>query len=180
MNLVDPTAAQFLLLVNGQCCWVDSNATFSATQGDVGDGGFPGHPHRQGAHSVHSLRRVKTDASFSGATSVIVLYTKSKEHPDRAIVHTHRNLKFEFPSRPAQHFSDLGVQSELSGYMIELALCHRESVDHLFCHLDVLLFSLYDIYSWYLHLKLRYLLNAGLNIDGHLGIVPAWFLTKRY
>ena len=79
-HLVHPAAAQFFLLEHREGCRVNRHAAFTTTQGDIGDGALPGHPHGQGAHRIEGLGGVEADATFVGATHVVVLDTVAGEN----------------------------------------------------------------------------------------------------
>ncbi len=133
-HLLHPAAAQALLLGDGEGGGVNGHAALAAAQGDIGDGALPGHPHRQGAHGVERLGGVEADAALVGAAGVVVLDAVAEEEPERAIVHAHRELELELAGGPAQDLRHLGVQVELPGDVVELALRHLKCID-CFCHL---------------------------------------------
>jgi hypothetical protein len=87
---------------------------------------------------------VEAQSAFAGASRIIVLHAKSLKHPDRTIIHMHRNAEMKFSLRPAQVFSDRWIQFQLVSDLVELLLCHFERVDG-FCHYLSCASNFYDL-----------------------------------
>jgi hypothetical protein len=128
-HLVDPAAAQPLLLGDGQRRGVDDDAALAAAEWDVGDRALPRHPRGEGAHGVDRLVRRPADAALGGAAGVAVLHAEAVEHAQGAVVHAHGDAEVELPQGPAEYRADALVEPELIRDLVELPLRHLEWVD---------------------------------------------------
>ena len=116
-------AAEFFLLGHGECSGVADNAAFGAAQGDVRNGAFPGHPHREGAYGVCGFVWVETDAAFAWASGVVVEDSVGLEDLCVAIVHFDGDGEVQFFHWLAQECFQAIVKLELFGNVVELNLC---------------------------------------------------------
>src|SRR5690606_11286841 len=107
---------------------IHHNAALTATQGDVGNSAFPGHPHSQSADSISSFIGRKAQTALIWTAGIVVLYTETLEDPDGTVVHAHRDAEVEFPCRVAQKIPDFLAEFKLIGDFVELSLSHFKSV----------------------------------------------------
>ena len=106
------TPGKALQLPLGHLLGVANHPALPPAQGEVHDGGLPGHPGGQGTHGVERLLGVEADPTLGGTTGVVVLHPKSLEHPYRAVVHPHRDAHVKLPHRPTQKLVHCGIQSK--------------------------------------------------------------------
>ena len=76
---------QFIL---GHFLWVANDAALAAAQGDIHDGGLPGHPGGQGTDGVNGLLGMVTDAALRRPSGIVVLDAETVKYLGRAVVNT--------------------------------------------------------------------------------------------
>ena len=121
-------AHQAFFFANREGGGIHHNAALTATQGDVGDSAFPGHPHRQSAHGIGGFIGRKAQTALIGTAGIVVLNAETLEDFDAAIIHAHRDTEVEFPRGIAQKISDFLAEFKLVGDFVELSLSHFKSV----------------------------------------------------
>jgi hypothetical protein len=127
-NLTDPPAADLFGLVRAELVGIAHHAALAAAEGDVDDGAFPGHPHRQGADGVGHLHRMKADAALAGAARVVVLHAETAEDAARAVVHADGDGEVVFAQGRAEQIAGRPVEAERVGDAVELPLGGEECV----------------------------------------------------
>ena len=129
LDLGREAAGQRLDLLQGQLLGIDDDAALAAAEGNADDRALPGHPHREGLDLVERHVLVVADAALRGTAPEVVLDAVAREDLDRAVVHLHREVDGQLPSRLTQHPPQARVEVEPVGGQIELLLGDLPRVD---------------------------------------------------
>ncbi len=103
---------------------LESHPAFGASERNAYQRGFEGHPGRQSTHFILIHRRVETQSSFEGPEQIVVLDPVATKHPNRPVIHTHREVDENFVLRFRQDVLVASVNSNKIGGVLELAHCH--------------------------------------------------------
>ena len=117
------------LLAHGEIVRIADDPALAAAEGNVDHGAFPGHPGGQGLDRVDGFLGVEADAALAGTAGIVVLHAETLEDLDRPVVHPDRDRKVIFSQRVSQQVSGCLIQVQFLGNIIELLLCHFESVE---------------------------------------------------
>jgi len=132
----DPAPAEAFLLPRAEVVRVADDAPFSASERNVHNGAFPGHPHGERADRVDRLLGVETDAALAGTAGVIVLAAEAAEDADASVIHANRYAEMVFPQGLAQKVPGGLVKLKEIGHSVELFLGHLERVESLNSHIN--------------------------------------------
>ncbi len=106
-------------LAIGEHVGIADDAAFSAAEGDVDHGAFPGHPSGQGADFVNCDVGGETDAAFGGAAHHRVLDAVAGENFQASIVELHGNVDGEFERGGTENLAETVIEGEAFGGLVE-------------------------------------------------------------
>ena len=89
-NLVGVAASQVLQFVFGELVGIADNSALGATEGNVDDGAFPGHPGGERFDFVESDVGMIANSTFAGAAHAAVLNSETFEDSERTVIHLYR------------------------------------------------------------------------------------------
>ena len=117
------------LFARGQVVGVADHAALAATERDIDDGAFPGHPCGEGAHGIDGLLGVEPDAALGGSAGIVVLDPESLKDLHCAIIHPDGDGEVVLALRRSQQLPNPVIELKQLGNRVELALGHGEGVE---------------------------------------------------
>src|SRR5690606_18650870 len=96
-NFGSVATGEALQFAHAELVRVDDNAALRASIRQVHHGTLPGHPHRQRAYFVEADVWAVADAALHRAAGFVVLDAEAREHPRRAVIHAHREVRGQLP-----------------------------------------------------------------------------------
>ena len=118
---------QVLELTLCELVWVDRHRPLRSAVGQADRGAFPGHEHRERLDEVEVDVRVIADAALGRAPADVVLHAPAGEHPDRAVVHVHREVHGQLAFDLAQASTRVVGKADDVRRGVEATLCGLES-----------------------------------------------------
>lgn len=110
----------------GHAARIASDAAFAATERQVHQRAFPGHPHGEGGDFSEIHGRVVTQAALDWTARQVVLDPVAEEHFSAAIIAVDRHGDSDPAFRPFAAFTQILGKIEKLGDLVKLFRCHRK------------------------------------------------------
>src|SRR5207249_2515940 len=121
-DLARVAPGESLQLAFAQVLGVADHPALGAAEGEPGDGALPGHPHGQRLDLVKGDVGVIADAALGRSPGDVVLDAEALEHPNRAVVHLHREVDDELALDLPEDGAHAGVEPVELSSLVELPL----------------------------------------------------------